>query len=220
MTVFSSSAGKADITSLLKSLEGSRSFASNASIDDQLSNHFEDSQTDWDETVHPGTSSDSLLDSPRILHNDKSKMFFLTQEAGSNDSTIQFLSSMYCSVVTDQDDWDRVSYAEPLLIARLVDVLKRFVASEKEDGSFLDPNVWHHTSGSGCKVAIYCTSFAGVVVNILNSILCFNEEQFERQKELIYPILCSLVKVQSSEIRSLLCDIFERKVSILLKMRE
>ena len=221
VTIFSSSAGKAGITSLLESLEESRTFSSKAGNDKQLSTHFEDRESvEWEEPIHRGTSSDSLLESPRIPRNDKSKMFFLTQEAGANDSTIQFLSSMYCSVECDHSDWDRISYAEPLLISRLVDVLNRFVASEKEEGFNIDPNVWRHVSESGCKVAIYCTSFAGVVVNILNSILNFNDEQFDGQKELLYPILCSLVKVQSSEIRSLLCDVFERKVSILLNMNK
>lgn len=216
VSIFPTTGGKAGISSLLQSLEESRIFASKAVIDNQLSTYFEDSQSiEWDDSEQPGTS----VVSPRVLHHDKSKMFFLTQEAGANDSIIQFLSAMYCSVGGDTNDWDRVAFSEPLLIGRLVDVLNRFVLSEKEEGSDMDPNVWRNVNESGCKVAVYCTSFAGVVVNILDSILRFNDQQFERQKELIYPILCSLVKVQSSEIRVLLCEIFERKVSTLLEMR-
>jgi hypothetical protein len=83
------------------------------------------------------------------------------------------------------------------------EVLDRFLASEEVDGGLVDPKVWRNVSESGSKVALYCTSFASVVVEILQMIQAFKPGQFEKQKQELFPILCDLVRVQSEEIRIL-----------------
>ena len=70
-------------------------------------------------------------------------MFFLTQESCANNILIHFLALLYC---TGNDEvvnqWDPVSFSEPLLMERMTDVLQKFIESEREDGHLIDPNFW------------------------------------------------------------------------------
>lgn len=93
-----------------------------------------------------------------------------------------------------------------------MDVLTQFIASEQKDGQFIDPNVWRSVNESGGQVAYYCTSFAGVVVDILETIFDMEEEKFHRHKALLFPVLCSLVCVQSVEIRQLVANTFRKQI--------
>jgi len=144
-------------------------------------------------------------------------MFFLTQEAGANKAILTFLSLLCRS--GDQGGnhaWDTARFAEPPLLDRMIDVLQKFIVSEIAVGEHIDPNVWRMHSESGGKIAVYCTSFAAVVVMILSTILGFNVDRFKRQKEKIFPYLCALVRVQSEEIRKLVADVLSEKVGVLL----
>ena len=67
-------------------------------------------------------------------------------------------------------------------------------------------------------MAYFCTSFAGVVVNILEMILDLSEEKFIHHKGSLYPILCSLVRVESGEIRHLVSDIFRKQVGPMIEV--
>ena len=109
-----------------------------------------------------------------------------------------------------------MAFSEQLLMSLMTDVLKKFIISERENGHKLDPNVWRVASESGTKFAIHCTSFAVVVVNILYTILGFTDEQFDRQKATLFPILTSLILIQSEEIRMLVANVLNQKVAVLL----
>merc|ERR1712071_730007 len=105
------------------------------------------------------------------------------------------------------NDWDSVSFAEPLLLERVVDVMTKFLDSERKDSHVVDPNVWNTLNLSCVKIPLYCTSFASVVAGILRTINQLTTEQFSRYKGEIFPLLCALVKVQSREIRNLVHDV-------------
>jgi hypothetical protein len=96
------------------------------------------------------------------------------------------------------------------------EVLDRFLTSEEMDGGLVDPKVWRNVAESGSKVALYCTSFASVVVEILHMIQAFKPGQFEKQKQELFPILCDLVRVQSEEIRMLVRGILMNQVGPLI----
>ena len=69
---------------------------------------------------------------------------------------------------------------------------------------------------SGGKVAVYCTSFAAVVVGILKAMLSFEPDQLERNKHAFFPMICRLIRVQSDEIRQLVHDIMIEKFAPML----
>ena len=146
-------------------------------------------------------------------------MFFLTQEASSTKGEILLLSHLFCDELHGEDDehkWDTEAFAEPLLSRRITEVLSEFLASEEKDGLLIDPNVWRSASESGGQVAYFCTSFAGVVVNILETISNLDADKFDRHKEALFPMICSLVRAQSDEIRQLVSDILKKQVGLLI----
>ena len=126
---------------------------------------------------------------------------------------IHMLSILYRFEGAGEVQWDREAFAETLLLERIKEVLHKFVESEKRDGHLIDPNVWRNASESGGKLAIYCTSFAGVVVNILHVMLAMNPEKFSKHIGEFFPALCSLVCVQSDEIRLLVKNVLEKKIA-------
>ena len=97
-------------------------------------------------------------------------------------------------------------------------VLNRFIESESNEGHIIDPNIWRNASKSGEKIAIFCTSFAFVVVNILNVMLSMTQEQFARHTQQFYPALCLLVRVQSDDIRQLVSQVLQEKIAPLLNV--
>ena len=143
-------------------------------------------------------------------------MFFLTQEASATKAVILLLSLLYSKKQNTECQWDTVAFAEPLLFERIMDVLTNFLESEQKDGVLIDPNVWRSVSERGGQVAFYCTSFAGVVVQILDMIYNLDEEKFDRQKESLFPILCSLIRVQSDEIRNLVANVFRKQIGSMI----
>ncbi len=148
-------------------------------------------------------------------------MFFLTQEASATNAVIQMLAILYRpSTKPDFVLWDRASYAEPFLLENMIEVLTKFLKSEETEGRSIDPNVWRNASESGGKVAMYCTSFAGVVVGILNVIFQLQPHQFASHKGKFFPIICSLIRVQSEEIRLLVQAIMMEHVGPLLGLSQ
>mmetsp|Transcript_36809 Transcript_36809/g.40645 ORF Transcript_36809/g.40645 Transcript_36809/m.40645 type:complete len:128 (-) Transcript_36809:37-420(-) len=109
--------------------------------------------------------------------------------------------------------WDRDAYSESILLEHIEEVLEKFVKSESSDGHLIDPNVWRNAGESGGKLAIYCTSFAKVVVNILQVMLFMSDKKFSKHHRAFFPLLCSLVLVQSEEIRTLVKEILQQKIA-------
>lgn len=216
LSLFSTNCGKEEISALLHSLEKSRIVASKASVDKDLSASFEEAiLVEWGDKVED--TKKAFSSDGGVGHLRRSEMFFLTQESCANNVLIHFLALLYCPREEEVvNHWDTTSFAAPLLMTRITDVLQKFIVSEREDGHRIDPNVWRTASESGGTFAVHCTSFAVVVVNILNTMMRFSDSQFNEQKAKIFPILCSLITIQSSEIRDLVAAVMERKVSVLL----
>ena len=146
-------------------------------------------------------------------------MFFLTQEAGASKAEILLLSSLYSSKPQDlinSQGWGNVAFAEPLLMDRIREIMASFLASEQQDGPNIDPNIWRNANESGCQEAYYCTSYVGVVINILEAVLKMDADKFSRHKDTLFPMLCSLVCSQSDEIRELVADNFRSHVAPLI----
>merc|ERR1712150_328078 len=134
-------------------------------------------------------------------------------EADANRSIILILSSLYltdCNGVNTSKIWDRQTFAEPLLLERIYDVFDKFLESEKKDGHLVDPNFWRSSNDTGGKFALYCTSSAGVVCDILKTLLQLNSDQFHAQRRIILPYIFALVRVRSDEIRDLVSKILTR----------
>ena len=134
-----------------------------------------------------------------LLHG--SAIFFLAQEASATKAYLGLLSSLYLRPPRSVDGWDRVEFAEATLTSSMTIALDKFLASEEKDGHLIDPNMWRHAIESGGKVALYCTTFASTIVDILNVILEMEPAQFAKQKHVFFPRICALVRVQSNEIR-------------------
>lgn len=214
-----------DITHLLDTLGQSRVASRNSRKNEDLAHAFQEAffyqwgEGDGVEEVEAalqGTSGGSG-------HRGSAQIFFLTQEASATKSVILLLSTLYSRRPTDDNseakiDWDAEVFAEPLLIERIMDVLNEFLSSEEGDGPLIDPNVWRSASESGGQVAYFCTSFAGVVVDILELILNLDADKFNQHKASLFPVLCSLVRVQSGEIRHLVSDIFHKQIGPMIEV--
>jgi Domain of unknown function (DUF1981) len=212
---------KSVVSSLLCTLNSCR-FASEAAVrDEHVAMAFQEALlSDWGEGG-VAEVQEAIESAARLSHLHGSGMFFLTQEAGATQVIIRMLSTLYTGTgdgeaVRDEAGWDRESFAELHLFAVLKDVLDKFLESEEKDGYLIDPNVWRNASESGGKVALYCTSFASVVVEILTIIGSMKPEQFAIHKEEIFPRLCQLIRVQSDEIRELVRDVLMRQVAPIL----
>lgn len=211
-----------EISCLLDTLNRSRLASSIARTDEDLAHAFHEAfinqwgESDGVEEVEAALQSAS----GGISHRGSSHIFFLTQEASATKAVILLLTSLYCKHDSFRDEestrWDAEAFSEPLLLERMMDVLTQFVASEQKDGQFIDPNVWRSVNESGGQVAYYCTSFAGVVVDILETIFDMEEEKFHRHKALLFPVLCSLVCVQSVEIRQLVANTFRKQIGPII----
>ena len=200
------------ISPLLDALDQSRSMSSRACRDQDLSLAFQEAMfSEWGDGVE---EVEEALQVGRSSNRSGSATFFLTQEAGAANNSIHILSLLYRS----KGSLERETFAEPLLLDQMMEVLNKFLLSETEEGHLIDPNIWRNASKSGEKVAIYCTSFAFVVVSILNVMLAITPEQFTQHKEKFFPALCLLVRVQSEEIRHLVSHVLQEQVSPLLNV--
>lgn len=218
LDLFAVHCSKNDVSLLLNALETSRTIACEGSKSQVLSTYFQDAylmETGGRmEEVQAAFSSDSGAG-----HAGRYEMYFLTQESSANNVLVRFLSLLYCPRNDSKSNtWDTMHFAEPLLVARMIDVLEKFIVSERSVGHKIDLNVWRTASDSGGKFAVHCTSFATIVVNILYTMVNFSDEQFERLKGKLFPILCSLISTQSEEIRKQVSHVFLTKVGKLLKI--
>jgi len=206
---------KGVISGLLRTLNCSLLSAEAAARDEDISTAFQEALlSDWGDGV--AAVEEALDSAARLSHLHGSAMFFLTQEAGTTRAIIHMLSMLYSGKEEACEGWDREGFAEPHLLAIMNDVLDKFLTSEERDGHLIDPNVWRNASESGGKVALYCTSFATVVVDILKIIRSVRPDQFASHKEDFFPTLCTLIHVQSEEIRQLVQEIFAQQVAPLL----
>lgn len=197
---------------LLDTLNQSRISSMKARKDEDLSHAFQEAcLAQWGDSVEEIDAAMERANSG-LGHRGSSQMFFLTQEASATNALIILLSLLYRKRQDADCSWDTAAFAEPILFERIMEVLTDFLESEEKDGVLIDPNVWRSVSERGGQVAFYCTSFAGVVVQILDMIANFEEEQFNKHKESLFPILCSLIRVQSDEIRHLVAGVFRKQI--------
>jgi len=183
---------------------------------DDLKNVFQEAiVSEWGDTVEEVQMA--LSNVTRMSHLHGSDMFFLTQEAGAAKATIQMLGMLYQGTTgQNSSSWDKEWYAEEHLIGTMKAALRKFQDSEERDGYLVDPNVWRNTSESGGKVALYCTSFAEVVVRILSILLSLEGEKFAKHTKNFFPILCSLVRADSREIRNLVQRILAKQIAPMI----
>jgi hypothetical protein len=205
-----------EVSRLLETLNQSRIVSMKARKDEDLSHAFQVAcLAQWGDSVE---EIDAAMEraSSGLGHRGSSQMFFLTQEASATKAAILLLSQLYSRKQDSDCHWDTEAFAEPLLFERIMDVLTDFLESEQKDGLLIDPNVWRSVNERGGQVAFYCTSFAGVVVQILDMICSLEREKFDNHKESLFSILCSLIRVQSDEIRHLVANIFRKQVGSMI----
>ena len=205
------------IAVLLRTLNRSRQLSERSVKNEDLAHAFQEAMlSEWglgDEDVE-----EALMNVATLSQTQGSAMFFLTQSAGATNVVMRILRSLYQAGGKSHNgvDWDREKFAAPHLLETMKDVLYKFVESEAKEGHLIDPNVWRNASASGGKVAVYCTSFAAVVVGILKAMLSFEADQLERNKHAFFPMICRLIRVQSDEIRHLVHDIMMEKFAPML----
>lgn len=212
-------ASKDDIAALLHSLHKSQRIAANAARDEDISMAFQEAlMKDWGDGIRVPNEDTETTARLSLLHG--SAVFFLSQEAGATKAIVHLLSALYLDVEkADINDWNRVDFAETHLISIMTEVLEKFLASEEKDGHLVDPNVWRNASENGGKVALYCTSFASVTVDILKILLAIRPAQFKKYKHEFFPQICALVRVQSEEIRHIVQDILALHVAPFLGLK-
>lgn len=209
-----------EVSTVLEALNKSRQEAEAAVADEDVATAFQEALlNDWGDGV--AMVEQALDNAARLSHLHGSAMFFLTQEAGATKTVIHLLSILYQGEQKGLEScsWDREQFAEPRLMSVMDEVLGKFLVSEEKDGHLIDPNVWRNASESGGKVALYCTSFAPVVVEILRIIRSIKPEQFAKHKLELFPAVCKLIRVQSEEIRQLVQEVLAQQVAPLLGVK-
>jgi hypothetical protein len=215
-------ASSRDAARLLDALTMSGSVAQAAAQDEDLATAFQESLfSDWGDGV--AAVEEALENAARLSHRHGSGMFFLTQQAGATNSVIRMLSILYFNALAtegsgDASDWDRLGFAEAPLLQLVNDVTSKFLESERQDGHLIDPHVWRSANESGGKVALYCTSFASVVLEALKILRRFPADRFARHRQVLFPVTCSLIRAQSDEIRQLVQEIMVQQVSPMLQV--
>jgi hypothetical protein len=202
---------------VLDALKESRILACSARGNNDLAHAFQEACFEqWGVSVDQVDAA-LLRSNSGTLHRGSCPMFFLSQEASAAKAEILMLSCFYRQ---SPHNTDNAAFAESLLMERIKDVLTSFLLSEEEDGPSIDPNIWKNANESGCQVAFFCTSFVGVVINILETILSLEGDKFDRHKGTLFPLLCSLVRAHSDEIRHLVRDVFRCQVGPLINVAD
>lgn len=203
-----------NITSyVLDAISSSRTTAGASVKDEDIATAFQEALlSDWGDGV--AEVDETLGTAARFSHVHGSSMFFMTQEASATRAFLYLLSKLYQRA--GEASWNTELFAETHLLSLMKEILQKFLDSEERDGDLIDPNVWRNVTESGGKVALYCTAFAGVVLEILRIIGSLSESQFERHKNDFYPVLCSLIRVQSEEIRSLVQEVMVRRIGPMI----
>ena len=201
---------------VLQALKMSRLISEQAVQNEELKIIFQEAIfTEWGDGVEEVEMA--LSNVARMSHLHGSDMFFLTQEAGATKATVQMLGMLYQRRTgDDRPNWDTAAFAESHLLGTMKEALCKFQDSEERDGHLIDPNVWRNTSESGGKVALYCTSFADVVVGILGVIHSLDQEKFAKHCKDFFPIICSLVRAESGQIRNLVQRILSKQVAPMI----
>jgi hypothetical protein len=205
------------VSNLLRILNASRDFAEDAAKNEHLAHAFQEAMfSEWGISDEMG--EEALENIARLNHTQGSAMFFLTQTAGATNGVNRLLTALYDHEETfhGEDHWDRRIFAGQYLVAIMEDIFRKFAESEAKEGHKVDPNVWRNSSESGVKIAIYCTSFASVVVGLLRAMISFEPALIERNKEVFYPLVCELVGVRSEEIRKLVRRVLTEKFGPML----
>ena len=209
-----------DVTDLMSALNNDSELAMKARQNEDVAHAFQEAMfNEWGDGVEEVEAALASLGRMNHRESGKSELFFLTQEAGSNNSIIYLLAALYCgssSIVS----WDSESFTENLLMDRIVDILRKFLESEEKESPRMDPNVWRHCHEGGGMIAVYCTSFANVVVNILKVLLLFSTNQFQRHNKKLFPILCNMVRVQSDEVRKYVREILVQQVGPMINFND
>lgn len=224
------------VSAILESLNYSRVVAEVAMKDEDVSTAFQEALlNEWGDGV--AAVEEALDSAARLSHLHGSGMFFLTQEASATAAVVRILSVLYSqeteySAPSNVDqDWDRVTFAEPHLLENMVEVHRKFLESERKDGHLIDPHVWRQqaTKGNGSgggsggsgspKIALYCTCFAPVMVEILKAIRNATPQHFAENKQTFFSITYSLIPVQSEEIRQLVSQILAVQVAPLIGVK-
>ena len=205
------------VSNLLKILNASRDFAEDAAKNEDLAHAFQEAMLrEWG--ISDDMGEEAMENIARLNHTQGSAMFFLTQTAGATNGVNRLLTALYDHEETFHGEyhWDRRVFAGQYLVAIMEDIFRKFAESEAKEGHKVDPNVWRNSSESGVKVAIYCTSFASVVVGLLRAMLSFEPALIERNKGVFYPLVCELVGVRSEEIRKLVRRVLTEKFGPML----
>jgi hypothetical protein len=210
---------KETVEMLLNSLNVSRELAEDAVKNEDLAHAFQEAMfSAWDMDNDEMMGEEELVRITQLNNTQGSAMFFLTQTAGATNAVIRLLSVLYDyeEMYDGDESWDRKTFAGQYLMKIMQDIFSKFAESEAKEGHRIDPNVWRKTNESGVKVAVYCTSFASVVVGLLKAMLSFEPSHIERHKGSFYPMVCELINVQSDEIRKLVRQILIEKFGPLL----
>lgn len=209
---------KPDISQLVSSLSFSRQISEEAICDEIIKYAFEEAFfSEWGDGVEEVERALSSVS--KLPHVRGSEMFYMIQEASATNAIIYILNILFENENDGEMnaiEWDRQTYAEPLLIQTIKNVLYKFLDSEEKDGHLIDPNVWKSIGESGTKTPVYCTTFAAMIVFILEMMLSLTQDLFDRHKEDFFPIICSLIRVQSEEIRVLVQRILLEKISPMI----
>ena len=204
------------MSTLVKRLDSCRNVAASAVNDEVISTAFQEALlSDWgDGMAMPDESGEAVA---RLSLQHGSAVFFLAQEAAAAKTMVHLLALLYLSGSNEQDGgWDRSSFAESRLFDLFDDVLHKFLVSEAQYGHLVDPNTWRNAGERGGKLALYCTFFVPVIVEMLKTIRLVTREQFATHKQKFFSAVCNLVRVQSDEIRSLVQEILAEQVAPLL----
>lgn len=208
------------ISAILMPLNNSRVVAEAAMNDVDISTAFQEALlSEWGDGV--AAVNEALDSAARLSHLHGSGMFFLTQEASAANAIVRILSSMYAAPEQPEGNistnWDRAAFAEPRLLEISAEVHRKFLESEKKDGHLVDPHVWRRKNErSGVKIALYCTCFTPVLADILKAIRSTSPANFDRNKQFFFSVSCSLIPVQSEDIRQLVSEILAIQVAPLI----
>jgi hypothetical protein len=218
-----------DFKTILGALNASRDFASRANDDEDMRHAFKELyQMQIGGTVEEVEARIAANSDAGKGNTGGSESFFVMQEAGANRVMVDLLSTLYyfglessesnanAESLSISSKYER--FAEPLLLERMGDVLTKFLDSDQKEALVLDPSIWRKPSEHYGSIPLYCTAFCGVIVVFLETTQKMTTEQFTRNKDFLYPILCSLVQVQSNEVRRLVSDILFTQVSPLLSI--
>jgi len=208
-------ATKDDLSTLLGHLNRSQSIAYEMTMDDDVSTAFQEALLkDWGEGIRMPDEATEASARLSLMHG--SAIFFLSQQASATKAVIHLLSPLYLSEDDTEDSWsgtwNKVGFAETHLVETMKDVLNKFLESEEKDGHLVDPNFWRN-AGSGGKVALYCTTFASTVVDILKIVRGMRPDQFAKHKQAFFPAICALVRVESDEIRHVVQEILTIQIA-------